>query len=101
MNFKKITYLIDWSYGSVDGQVKEVKGFAVDYEPVRICVRKQAKRYWRVDHYDSGFAINLPFYVDCSDKEFVAAAAISKIEAALKDGSYQAALQRYNERRAA
>lgn len=101
MKFKKIIYLIDDSCGSVYGRVKAVQGFAIDYEPVRLCVRKQSRRFWTVDHYDTGFAINLPFYVFRGDKESVASAAVDKLNAAIKDGSYKAAIDRYEAQRSA
>ena len=88
MKFKKITYNIDWSRGEFDGVYKRVEGYAINFYPVRICVRKRCRGWWVVDHYDSGMAINIGIF-DGSTRESAAIAAMKKMYKAISSGLFQ------------
>ena len=88
MKFKKITYNIDWSCGEFNGETKRVEGYAVNFYPVRICVRKRCRGWWVVDHYDSGMAINIGIF-DGSTRESAAIAAMKKMYNGIVSGEYQ------------
>lgn len=59
MKMKKIKYLIEFYDGS-----EEVEGYAIDsgHPDIRICVRMLARKFWKVDHFDTGKCIGWAGY---------------------------------------
>ena len=92
MRFKKITYRIaDRIHGSI-----EVSGYAVEDKSVGVlyCVREIAPRFWKADHFESGFSI--PAYAERRDECAQTASAL--LNEAVANGEYAAAIGRLNQK---
>ena len=94
MKFKKITYLITQEMNGLKIAPIRVTGYATDFYPVRLCIRKVSKNFWRADHYDTGTAIILYSYNNTT-REDAYVAAVSKLYKGLVSGDYQRALEKY------
>lgn len=92
MRFKKINYRIHHRvFRSIP-----VIGYAVN-DPqtgVRYCVRQVSRRYWKADHFDSGLSLD----VFAETRKEVAFLAKKRLLAAIKNGSYAAAINSLNAR---
>ena len=91
MRLKKIKYLIDDSRGT-GGKTRKVTGYAIDWLPVRLCVRKAGERCWKIDHYDTGYGISVDCFTPPASMEATVLYGIEKVAGKIASGAYQTAL---------
>lgn len=91
MKFKLMKYRI---HDRVTGS-RLVRGYAIDADiPVRLCVRWKSKGWWVIDHYDTGWWINI--FCSGDTKLGAAVAGVEKVRRALESGDYDLAIDKWH-----